>query len=65
MKVKDRMEESELQQVTSRFDPTPIPFTWHVREEIEGGCIVKRMRRKMYSSILGLSSFGDWETVKT
>ena len=51
-KYQDRMEIPELVSC-GRYDPTPLPFTWHIREEIhEDGTKTEISRKKIYDTIL-------------
>ena len=63
MIVKNSIEIPDVQPI-GRFDPTPIPFTWHVRKTTDDKGVDSCKRRKIYSSILGSGWVGEWETVQ-
>ncbi len=51
-KYQDRIELPELVSL-GRYDPTPRPFMWHIREEIyEDGTKTEFSRKKVYDTIL-------------
>ncbi len=50
-KYYDEIEEAPLQEVLSRDDPTPLPYTLHTRREVGTGKIVRRLKLYMNGDI--------------
>ena len=51
--MKDRIEIPEIQEVKSRFDPTPEPYTLHIREQFnDDGTVTTIHRKRIYSGVV-------------